>query len=108
MILNSQINPTFNIYDYKIDSECYTGDGHDYRGEVSVTESGRTCQKWTSQTPHSHMFTPDDISDEGLGDHNFCRNPEDGEPTAWCYTTDPEKTWELCDIGTARSGCNRK
>lgn len=27
---------------------------------------------------------------------NFCRNP-DGEDTIWCYTTDPDTRWELCD-----------
>ena len=32
------------------------------------------------------------------GEHNYCRNP-DGEPTAWCYTTDPASRWELCDVG---------
>jgi len=26
---------------------------------------------------------------------NYCRNP-DGEPTIWCFTTDPEKLWEFC------------
>jgi len=27
---------------------------------------------------------------------NFCRNP-DGEPSIWCYTTDPNKRWDFCD-----------
>ena len=33
----------------------------------------------------------------GLGDHNYCRNP-DGEPGAWCYTTDPDQKWESCGV----------
>ena len=32
-----------------------------------------------------------------MGDHNSCRNP-DGEPGVWCYTTNANKRWELCDV----------
>jgi len=38
----------------------------------------------------------------GLGDHNYCRNP-DGEKTIWCYTTDVSKRWEYCDVAPAVS-----
>ena len=64
--------------------------GADYQGNASVTVSGRTCQKWSLQTPHRHRV-------KGQGDHNYCRNP-DGEPGVWCYTTDPGKRWELCPV----------
>ena len=62
--------------------------GSDYKGNASITVSGRTCQKWSVQTPHTHGRTDQ-------GDHNYCRNP-DGEAGAWCYTTDPDVRWELC------------
>jgi len=68
----------------------------DYRGCQSTTRSGRTCQKWTSQSPHGHSRTPSNYPGKGLGDHNFCRNP-DGEPSIWCYTTDSSSRWELCN-----------
>jgi hypothetical protein len=71
----------------------------DYRGAIAETITGRTCQAWAAQSPHSHSRTPNNYPEFGLeGEHNYCRNP-DGEPTAWCYTTDPGSRWELCDVG---------
>jgi len=70
----------------------------DYRGTISSTEDGYTCMNWESQSPHSHSRTAANYPDKGLGDHNYCRNP-DGEPRgAWCYTTDPSKRWSFCDV----------
>eukprot|EP00559_Dactyliosolen_fragilissimus_P004613 CAMPEP_0184859766 /NCGR_PEP_ID=MMETSP0580-20130426/4763_1 /TAXON_ID=1118495 /ORGANISM="Dactyliosolen fragilissimus" /LENGTH=345 /DNA_ID=CAMNT_0027356595 /DNA_START=684 /DNA_END=1721 /DNA_ORIENTATION=- len=68
----------------------------DYRGEISVTVSGKTCQNWDDQTPHSHDRTKENYPNKGLS-KNYCRNP-DGEPRAWCYTTDEDTRWEVCDI----------
>ena len=76
-----------------------------YRGTISVTKYGIECQKWTDQFPHSHTKTPDNpiFANKGLGDHNYCRNP-DGEPEgAWCYTTDPNVRWEYCSYGKSKS-----
>ena len=67
-------------------------------GTLTVTKSGKTCQKWTTQDPHEHNNSPEEKPDEGLGDHNFCRNP-DNEAGPWCYTTDPDTRWEYCDCG---------
>ncbi|XP_078697558.1 plasminogen-like [Branchiostoma floridae x Branchiostoma belcheri] len=74
--------------------DCKTGDGRFYRGTVAVTRTGRTCQRWDSQTPHSHSRTPSNYPASGL-DQNYCRNP-DGEDTLWCYTTDSGKRWDYC------------
>lgn len=78
------------------DGLCSDGDQSDYRGEVSETEYGYECQRWDSQQPHSHSRTPERYPNSGLTE-NYCRNP-DGEPRAWCYTTDPNKRWQFCDI----------
>ena len=78
-------------YYLKDPAECLFGDqGFFYKGTTNTTVSGRTCQLWSSQTPHSH---PKNYK----GAANHCRN-RDGEPKPWCYTTDPDVRWELCDI----------
>jgi hypothetical protein len=76
---------------------CASEKQADYRGDAAVTVSGRTCQRWDSQSPHSHGLTPEKYPYEL--EENYCRNP-DGEPGAWCYTTDPDERWELCDVPT--------
>ena len=69
----------------------------DYRGTVSVTAQGITCQKWTSQKPHYHRYTPKRCPNEGLGDHNYCRNPNGESTGSWCYTTDRYPEWGYCE-----------
>ena len=64
--------------------------GRHYNGSMSATISGRTCQKWSESSPHKHRFST-------LGEHSYCRNP-DGEPGVWCYTTDPGKRWDFCNV----------
>ncbi|XP_035690560.1 uncharacterized protein LOC118425668 [Branchiostoma floridae] len=75
--------------------DCQVGDGASYRGTVSVTESGKTCQRWDSQTPHSHSFRPEDHPTLGL-EENYCRKGNHHE--LWCYTTDPSTRWQRCDV----------
>ncbi|XP_077867543.1 uncharacterized protein LOC144356731 [Saccoglossus kowalevskii] len=81
-------------------SECYTKPlGQDYRGIVSETSSGRTCQKWSEQFPHAHDRTSNNFPSGGIGDHNFCRNPDDDSGGLWCYTIDEDIRFEYCDVG---------
>nr|XP_055041447.1 apolipoprotein(a)-like isoform X4 [Misgurnus anguillicaudatus] len=77
-------------------NECLHCIGEDYRGNISITESGHTCQRWDSQTPHKHLYVPP-LSDDMHLEENYCRNP-DRKPRPWCYTTDPSKSWEFCSI----------
>ncbi|CAH1268877.1 PLG [Branchiostoma lanceolatum] len=76
---------------------CMYGDGSTYRGSVNTTQSGLTCQRWDSQSPHGHNIT---VTHPLAGlDENYCRNPN-GATRPWCYTTDPDVTREYCNILT--------
>ena len=74
---------------------CYTGDGTCYRGGVSTTSSGKTCQEWSLDSPHSHNYN-------SIGEHNYCRNP-DGDTSPWCYTTDSGTRFEHCAVPVCTS-----
>ena len=65
-----------------------------YRGCQAQTVTGKTCQRWDLQTPHTHTKV---LGEKGVeAGHNYCRNP-DGADTIWCYTTDSDKRWESCE-----------
>eukprot|EP00079_Xenopus_tropicalis_P034047 XP_017947818.1 PREDICTED: hepatocyte growth factor isoform X4 [Xenopus tropicalis] len=70
-----------------ITKECMKGQGEGYRGSVSTTYNGIQCQRWDSQFPHQHNFTPENYKCKDLSE-NYCRNP-DGSESPWCFTTDP-------------------
>ncbi|XP_077968471.1 uncharacterized protein LOC120343914 isoform X10 [Styela clava] len=79
-------------------TDCYTGIGVDYRGAVSVTVTGRTCQRWDLQTPHEHIRTPERFPYKGIINNNYCRNPDQEGTRPWCYTTDRGQRWEYCPV----------
>ena len=69
-------------------------------GTKNVTPGGRDCQRWDSQTPHTHSWTsidrfPDTTTLQDVS--NFCRNGRNDDGP-WCFTTDPNTVWEYCDI----------
>ncbi|KAM9316694.1 plasminogen [Gastrophryne carolinensis] len=78
------------------EDDCFHCNGEGYRGTVSKTESGLECQNWDSQVPHSHGYIPSSLPERNLI-NNYCRNP-DAEPRPWCFTTNPSKRWEFCNI----------
>jgi len=58
--------------------------GLSYTGSLSTTASGRTCKAWAEDS--RQWDEPE----------NFCRNPDNDSGGLWCFTTDPDKSWEYC------------
>ena len=69
--------------------------GTGYRGCQMKTITGKTCQRWTFQTPHSHGVEVS-VNKGTQGGHNYCRNPGGSIHGIWCYTTDSGSRWETC------------
>jgi len=78
---------------------CWEDKCKDYRGNLAVTVSGRKCQRWDSDKPHRRNNDVKEAvkNNKAALTSNYCRNPTNGK-TVWCYTDDPQKRWEYCDI----------
>lgn len=68
-----------------------------YRGEYSSTQSGLPCQKWSLLNSSIHTVHPERYSQAGLGEHNFCRDP-DGSGQLWCYTSLTMDHFDYCSM----------
>ncbi|XP_023130859.2 plasminogen activator, urokinase b [Amphiprion ocellaris] len=74
-------------------SECYEGVGLYYRGSVSRSASGLSCERWDSETRQTYLS-----SDVNAGRHNYCRNIY-YRRRPWCYVWKHQQLqWEYCDI----------
>ncbi|KAA8593342.1 hypothetical protein FQN60_009458 [Etheostoma spectabile] len=85
---NAEVKRNVNgdLYEKKVYvRKCIVGKGEDYRGKVFTTRSGLNCQQWTPTATN------------GL-ELNYCRNPDGDRIGPWCYTTDPERRYESCNI----------
>ena len=73
-----------------------TVDGQGYAGTVAVSQSGATCQAWSS---HSDTVDSDQLPDVSVeAASNYCRNPDGKTGGVWCYIGDTDSEWEHCDL----------
>jgi len=84
-------------------SECkQTVMGQEYMGTVSATVNGRTCQPWSSNSPHEPNALSSDDANYPDGSRaaavNYCRNPDGGPEGPWCYTMDQSVRFEYCNV----------
>ncbi|KAJ6669067.1 hypothetical protein lerEdw1_007876, partial [Lerista edwardsae] len=80
--------------------DCFKENGFTYRGNVSWTVLQKTCLHWNSHLPleSNHNAFMENADFYGLGDHNFCRNP-DGDEKPWCFVNvDNKLKWDFCDV----------
>jgi len=95
---------------------CYTQDPDccvskqckEFRGNRTQTANGNLCQAWSLDYPHERNALVKQMVKESKWatkylQNNFCRNPTNAT-TAWCYTKDPSKRWEYCDIKLCKTG----
>ncbi|XP_053891351.1 hepatocyte growth factor-like protein isoform X8 [Malaclemys terrapin pileata] len=76
---------------------CYHGNGELYRGKISKTRKGITCQKWSAVSPHTPQISPAMFPAMHL-EENYCRNPDNDSHGPWCYTMDPSTQFDYCTI----------
>ncbi|KAG7230084.1 hypothetical protein INR49_009804 [Caranx melampygus] len=80
--------------------DCFVDDGESYRGNVSETDDGDECLYWNSHFILENGANPFSTFEDkdGLGPHNFCRNP-DGDMMPWCFYRRGRKLlWDYCDV----------
>ncbi|KAK9971139.1 hypothetical protein ABG768_027030 [Culter alburnus] len=81
---------------------CLRGQGSGYRGSWGMSMSGLECINWNSSSLRGKKFTArrPEANTLGLGNHNYCRNP-DGDTKPWCYVyKKAQVSWEFCSVPT--------
>ncbi|KAK3690830.1 hypothetical protein RRG08_021530 [Elysia crispata] len=75
------------------EKDCYRGNGASYRGETAVTQDGTACLSWADSILVNGFTHPG----MGLGDHSFCRNPDESSKP-WCWVDHARRKLDYCDI----------
>ncbi|XP_048467237.1 phosphoinositide-3-kinase-interacting protein 1 isoform X1 [Rhincodon typus] len=85
-------------------TDCILSNGMNYRGDQQITSQGLKCVNWMhSKRDYNLTLYPD--RDTGVGDHQFCRNPDDADGP-WCYVKTPNEERLLrqsCSIGSCNN-----
>ncbi|XP_062912830.1 tissue-type plasminogen activator isoform X2 [Mobula hypostoma] len=79
---------------------CYRGRGTSYRGTWSRTVSGKQCLNWNMRAVALSHYNGHATNAQqwGLGNHNFCRNP-DNDSVPWCHVYNGHViSWEKCSL----------
>ncbi|XP_029365598.1 phosphoinositide-3-kinase-interacting protein 1 [Echeneis naucrates] len=82
--------------------DCMRSSGVEYRGEQQSSTAGLTCLNWSNTSrDYDVQIHPD--SQKGVGDHNYCRNPDSSE-RPWCYIAGPDGAVQrqFCAIDTCK------
>ncbi|XP_068559849.1 phosphoinositide-3-kinase-interacting protein 1 [Cebidichthys violaceus] len=86
------------------ENDCMRSNGVEYRGELQSSSSGLACLTWiNTRRDYDDKLHPD--SQTGVGDHNYCRNP-DSSKRPWCYIAGPDGAVQrqFCAVDT----CNEQ
>ncbi len=88
-----------NKYEKNNELEHYcNANATDYRGTINWTHDNIQCEKWP--TSYHTIY-----KDKGVGDHNYCRNPDDSS-TAWCFVNDKDNPVKRCSLGPVSKVCS--
>ncbi|GCC35284.1 hypothetical protein chiPu_0013767 [Chiloscyllium punctatum] len=88
------------LCEFDTKAQCYQDRGTGYRGTWSVSRSGAKCQNWNSTAVSRTRYNGrrPDAHQMGLGNHNYCRNP-DNDTVPWCHVYNGHiLTWDKCSI----------
>jgi len=82
-----------------LNSRATKGDSRLRMSFISHVGTGSSYTSNTLHVPHDD-YTNDKFPDGSREAANsYCRNPDESYSAGvWCYTTDPNTRWELCDV----------
>nr|XP_025148709.1 coagulation factor XII isoform X5 [Bubalus bubalis]XP_025148711.1 coagulation factor XII isoform X5 [Bubalus bubalis] len=103
--------PSFagRLCDVDLKASCYEDRdrGLSYRGVAGTTLSGAPCQSWASEATYWNV-TAEQVLNWGLGDHAFCRNP-DNDTRPWCFIWKGDRlSWNYCRLAPCQAAAGHE